>query len=94
MPAPELVGQGCAPVKASCDFVSTLWTPGPRCHVGMVHIVELPPPDAPEYRPVFHTDSVGAGPRALSVVPPTAVTHGWLAGSSTCRRVSMALGKR
>src|ERR1700747_1258023 len=32
----------------------------------------------------FHTLSLGRGPSALSLVPPTPVTYGWLAGSSTC----------
>ena len=33
--------------------------------------------------PLFHTLSVGRGPRAVIVVPPTPVTKGWLEGSST-----------
>jgi hypothetical protein len=32
---------------------------------------------------LFHTLSAGAGPGEASVVPPTPVTKGWLAGSST-----------
>ena len=93
VPAPELVGHGCAPVKASRALVAVLWTPGPRCHAGMVHVVEFPPPPVPLNRPRFHTDSLGGGPSPLIVVPPTPVTHGWPAGSSTSRRVSLELGK-
>src|ERR1700691_5090081 len=52
-------------------------------------MVEMPPPDAPPRAPsdgiVFQADSVGGVPVALSVVPPTPVTYGWLAGSSTAR---------
>ena len=36
----------------------------------------------------FHTVSVGGGPMAVSEVPPTPVTHGWLGGSSTAKAVS------
>ena len=61
-------------------MVTVLWTPGPRCQAGMVHVVEFPPPPVPLNRPRFHTDSVGAGPSALIVVPPTPVTQGWLGG--------------
>src|SRR5579862_8298630 len=58
----------------------------------MPHTCETPPPPAPGSKfpasapalpPPFHTTSLGGGPRALIVVPPTAVTNGWLAGSST-----------
>ncbi len=34
----------------------------------------------------FQTDSPVGGPGVFSVVPPTAVTNGWLAASSTARR--------
>ena len=33
--------------------------------------------------PSFHTDSPAGGPSVVSAVPPTAVTNGWLAASST-----------
>jgi hypothetical protein len=39
----------------------------------------------PVFQELFHTDSEGGGPMADSDVPPTPVTHGWLAGSSTVR---------
>ena len=71
---PELVGHGCAPVKASCAWCHGLWTPGPRCHAGMVQVVEIPPPPVPLNRPTFHTVSVGAGPAVSNEVPPTPVT--------------------
>src|SRR6202035_2724077 len=83
-----------APVKVLAALVNALCTPGPRCHAGMVHVDELPPPPVPAKSPEFHAVSVGAGPRASRVVPPTPVTHGWLAGSSTARRVSDELGKK
>ncbi len=42
----------------------------------MVNVCEMPPPPAPsEYLSwSFHTVSVGAGPTAVTEVPPTAVT--------------------
>ena len=50
----------------------------------------MPPPVAPGWSmplstvpPLFQTLSVGRGPRAVGVVPPTPVTNGWLEGSST-----------
>ncbi len=54
---------------------------------GIANSCEIPPPPAPDaYLALsFHTDSVGAGPKALSVVPPTPVTSGWDAGSLTPR---------
>ena len=47
----------------------------------------MPPPLAPIDGPSFHTVSPRRAPVvgfALRVVPPTPVTNGWLAGSSTC----------
>ena len=38
----------------------------------------------------FHTVWVGGGPIAERVVPPTPVTYGWLAGSSTARDLTVA----
>jgi hypothetical protein len=35
--------------------------------------------------PSFQTDSTVGGPSAPSLVPPTPVTNGWLAASSTAR---------
>ena len=64
-----------------------LCTPGPSCHDGIVHCVDSPPPVVPSKVPVFHTFSTGAGPTESSWVPPTDVTPGWLAGSSTSRLV-------
>src|SRR5947209_18610605 len=67
----------CSPAAAS------LWYPG------IDHICEMPPPPAPPWpdspttEPLFQTDSLGAGPGLLSVVPPVPVTNGLLAGSST-----------
>jgi hypothetical protein len=46
----------------------------------------MPPPLAPTDGPSFHTDSPRRAPvvvLAVRVVPPTPVTNGWLAGSST-----------
>ena len=87
------MGQGSAPVKASRALVYVLCTPGPACQLGMAHVVEIPPPAVPENSPWFHGISLGAGPRAWRVVPPTPVTQGSLAGSSTWRLVSRELGK-
>ena len=39
------------------------------------------------FQVLFQTASVGGGPTALSEVPPTPVTYGWLAGSSTAALV-------
>jgi hypothetical protein len=51
---------------------------------GIVYRLEMPPPPAPASLELsFHTVSVGGGPRAVKLVPPTPVTYGWLAGSST-----------
>ena len=47
--------------------------------------MEIPPPVAPEA--LFHTVWVGGGPSLDIVVPPTPVTSGWLAGSSTASEV-------
>ncbi|MGD0321356.1 MAG: hypothetical protein ABSC00_07120 [Acidimicrobiales bacterium] len=56
------------------ELVNALCTPGPACQAGIVHSSDTPPPPAPST--LFHTCSVGRGPRELSVVPPTPVTHG------------------
>src|SRR5947209_3138818 len=66
----------------------------------MPHTAETPPPPAPGWRPtspvtlppLFHTDWEGGGPIWLVVVPPTPVTNGWLAGSSTASPLSMLVG--
>src|SRR5579884_4339812 len=50
----------------------------------MAQTVEMPPPLAPVWTPSFHTLSDGRGPSESIRVPPTPVTYGWLAGSSTC----------
>ncbi len=65
------------------------------CQAGMGQMVEMPPPEAPSSAsPVaqpmplskqsFHTACPAAVPVG-SAVPPTPVTSGWLAGSSTAR---------
>src|SRR5579871_6203286 len=54
---------------------------------GIGHNVEMPPPPAPGLEllvVVFHTTSL-LGVPSWSVVPPTPITYGWLAGSSTWR---------
>ena len=57
---------------------------------GIGHSDDTPPPPAPTagvpgaaLSALFQTLSTGGGPIALRVVPPTPVTSGWLAGSST-----------
>src|SRR6202012_3646045 len=57
---------------------------------GIGQKLETPPPVAPactvgpsNVPPLFHTVSVGRGPVAVSVVPPTPVTNGWLGGAAT-----------
>ncbi len=45
-------------------------------YAGMENVCEMPPPPAPseKWSWSFHTVSVGAGPTAVTEVPPTAVT--------------------
>ena len=55
-------------------------------------MLEIPPPPAPPWTAAsFQTVSggapTGAAPSPVSVVPPTPVTFGWLAGSSVNRPV-------
>jgi hypothetical protein len=58
----------------------------PDWYDGIVCDAETPPPPAPDSLAFsFQTFWVGAGPRAVISVPPTPVTNGWLAGSSTAR---------
>ena len=66
--------------------------PGATCHAGRVPTAEIPPPPALPRQlwldpQSFHTDSLG--PLRLSTVsPPTPVTSGWEAGSSTAAPTS------
>jgi len=56
---------------------------------GIVCDNEMPPPPAPAPSELsFQTTWVAGGPSAVSVVPPTPVTYGWLAGSSTASESS------
>ncbi len=67
--------------------VSAHWAAGTCCQDAAANWVELPPPLAPPL--LFQVVSVGApAPAAVSEVPPTPVTPGWSAGSSTARPVN------
>jgi len=72
---PELSGQSAGVVVV----------PGPVWHDGWVKLDETPPPPDPYLS--FHTVSVEPLPNSDREVPPTPVTVGWLAGSSTSRPV-------
>ena len=57
------------------------------CHVGATKTAEFPPPPAALFE--FHTRSPGASAAAeMSEVPPTPVTLGCPAGSSTAKPVN------
>ncbi len=57
-------------------------------HGGMAQASEIPPPAAPPALPLFQTVSAGGSVALVIVVPPTDVTYGWLAGSSSDRLVA------
>src|ERR1700687_432316 len=65
-------------------IVAPVAIPGALCQLGRDQIVEAPPPPAPplESIPSFQMVSI-SGLVFDTVRPPTPVTKGWLAGSST-----------
>ena len=66
--------------------VSAAVIPGAFCHAGLDHSTDLPPPPDPPPDPPFQTDSTN-GLVLVTLSPPTPVTRGWEAGSSTARVV-------
>src|SRR5215475_844602 len=76
---PDDVAQDVEVEVTPSDDGAAVW------NVGMSWKADTPPPPAPTL--LFHTASVAGGPTDWSVVPPTPVTNGWLAGSSTASAV-------